>query len=225
MDFKSNGHNKNAIDGVPYATVKRLPFYHRFLTDLSKKEVERVSSRELAAKMGINPSQLRQDLCYFGSFGQQGYGYRVNDLLREVNRILGLNEEIKMVLVGGGHLGTALANYDNFSRRGFLIKAIFDKNPEVIGEYIKGIPVLDVKEIQEYLRVDPVEIGIITTPAEVAQETADRLVQGGIKAIWNFAPVSLKVPDEVLLENMHISESLLLLSYKLRQKRNQPGST
>ncbi|TCL63796.1 redox-sensing transcriptional repressor [Hydrogenispora ethanolica] len=222
MDFKSNHHHKNFIDGVPYATVKRLPFYHRFLTDLSKKEVERISSRELAAKMGINPSQLRQDLCYFGSFGQQGYGYRVNDLLREVNRILGLNQEIKMVLVGGGHLGTALANYDNFSRRGFIIKAIFDKNPEVIGGYIKGIPVLDIKELQEYLRVEPVEIGVITTPAEAAQETADRLVQGGVKAIWNFAPVSLKVPEEVLLENMHISESLLLLSFKLKQRRNQP---
>ncbi len=204
-------------EGIPYATIKRLPVYYRFLADLAKKEVERISSRELAVKMGINPSQLRQDLSYFGSFGQQGYGYRVNDLLQEIGRILGLNQQLKMVLIGAGHLGTALANYESFTRRGFVITAIFDNNPELIGDNISGIFVQNIKELREYLRSQPVDVGIITTPAESAQEMANLLIEEGVKGIWNFAPVSLKIPEGIILENVHISESLFLLSFKLQQ--------
>ncbi len=214
--------DKNSGEGIPHATIKRLPVYHRFLSDLARKEVERISSRELAVKVGVNPSQLRQDLSYFGSFGQQGYGYRVDDLLREIGRILGLDQAVKMVLVGAGHLGTALANYENFARRGFRITAIFDNDPGVIGLFISGIQVMDVRELQDHLRVEPAEVGIITTPAEAAQETADRLIQGGVKGIWNFAPVSLRVPETILQENVHIGESLMLLSFKLKQQR-QPA--
>jgi redox-sensing transcriptional repressor len=224
MDNHSN-HRKHPSEGIPYATIKRLPVYHRFLSDLARKEVERISSRELAVKMGVNPSQLRQDLSYFGSFGQQGYGYRVDDLLREIGHILGLNQAVKMVLVGAGHLGTALANYENFNRRGFRITAIFDSDPAVIGLFISGIQVMDVRELQDHLRAEPAEIGIITTPAEAAQETADRLVQGGVQGIWNFAPVSLRVPETVIQENVHISESLLLLSFKLKQRQPVPEPT
>ena len=221
MDNDSTYPNKTQRDGIkegiPYATIKRLPIYHRFLVDLSKKEVERISSRELAVKMGINPSQLRQDLSYFGSFGQQGYGYRVDDLLQEIGKILGLNQKLEMVLIGAGHLGTALANYESFTRRGFIIFAVFDNDPEIIGKNIGGIFVRNSKELGEFLRSHPVDVGIITTPAESAQQIADRLIEGGVKGIWNFAPVSLKIPEGIIVENVHISESLLLLSFKLQQ--------
>lgn len=216
--FPNKTQREGRREGIPYATIKRLPVYHRFLRDLSKKEVEKISSRELAVKMGINPSQLRQDLSYFGSFGQQGYGYRVDDLLREIGEILGLNRKLKMVLIGAGHLGTALANYEGFARRGFIMTAIFDNNPEIIGNKISGILIQNIKELRGYLDLHPVDIGIITTPAEAAQKVADELTAGRVKGIWNFAPVSLKIPKETIIENVHISESLFLLSYKLQQK-------
>jgi redox-sensing transcriptional repressor len=221
MDEKSN-RNKDDSEVIPYATIKRLPIYYRFLSDLVKKEVERVSSRELATKMGINPSQLRQDLSYFGSFGQQGYGYRVDDLLREIGQILGLHQQIKMVLIGAGHLGTALASYVNFSRRGLLMKAIFDSNPAIIGEAINGVVIQDIKNLRQYLHSNPVDIGIITTPAECAQGIADQLIEEGVQGIWNFAPANLKIPESVILENVHLNESLFMLSFKLQQKR-RPG--
>lgn len=204
--------------GIPVAVIRRLPLYHRFLTDLRKKEVERVSSRELAAKMKITASQLRQDLSWFGSFGQQGYGYRVDDLLAEVNRILGLDETNSMVLIGAGHLGKALINYEGFQRRGFLLTAIFDHDPRIIGIKINDHVVKDVAELPGFLRDHPTEIGIITVPESVAQEVADLLVKGGVKGIWNFAPVSLRVPEDVCVEHVHIGESLMVLSFKIRQK-------
>lgn len=221
MDDESSSPTKNQKGEIPSVTIKRLPVYYRFLADLAKKEVERVSSKELAVKMGINPSQLRQDLSYFGSFGQQGYGYRVQDLMEEIGRILGLNQNLKMVLIGAGHLGTALANYESFTRRGFVITAVFDNNPEMIGKNINGMLIQNIKELREYLRSHPVDIGIITTPAESAQDIANQLIEEGIKGIWNFAPVSLRIPAGITLENVHISESLFLLSFKLQQKKQQ----
>lgn len=205
-------------DGIPFATIRRLPVYYRYLENLSKREVERISSRELAAKIGSNPSQIRQDLSWFGNFGQEGYGYRVDELLRAIGRILGLDQKTEMVLVGAGHLGRAIANYPGFRQRGFFIKAIFDNAPEVIGEIVGGVYVQDVRELEQYLLENPVKIGIITTPKEAAQEIADILVKGGVKGIWNFAPVSLKTPDGVAVENVHISESLMALSFRI-----QPG--
>ncbi len=204
---------------IPLAVIKRLPVYHRYLSDLHQKEVARISSSELAAKIGITASQLRQDLSWFGSFGQQGYGYRVDELLREVSRILGLNQNIGMVLVGAGRLGRAIIHYANFKRRGFHTKAIFDNNPEIVGQIIDGIPVYDISELENYLKNHSIQIGVITTPATVAQEVADRLVRSGIKGIWNFAPVSLKVPDDVIVEHVHIGESLMVLSMKLQQRK------
>lgn len=184
-------------------------------------EVERISSRELAAKMKINASQVRQDLSLFGSFGQQGYGYRVNYLLAEINKILGINDETKMVLIGGGQLGRAVANYRNFAKRGFIIEAIFDQDPKVIGRAVNHLTVRDVKELVPYLQSEPAEIGIICTPASAAQEVANQLVAGGIKGIWNFAPVALKVPEAVCVEHVHLGESLMILSFKLKQKKEE----
>jgi redox-sensing transcriptional repressor len=201
---------------IPLVVIKRLPRYQRVLSELASQDLERISSRELAATMKITASQLRQDLSYFGSFGQQGYGYRVNELIGEFNRILGLNYGTGMVLIGAGYLGKALVNYENFKRRGFIIRAIFDRDPEIVGKTFNGIKVNDITVLERYLHQNSTEIGIICTPAGAAQSVADILVKSGIKGIWNFAPVSLKVPDQVHVEHVHISESLMVLSFKIR---------
>ncbi len=227
MDGEQRTALKRSHEGIPNSVIKRLPVYHRFLADLAQKEVERVSSRELAVKIGINSSQLRQDLSLFGSFGQQGYGYRVLDLLKEVERILGLHNERTMALIGAGNIGRAIANYQNFRRRGFTITAIFDDNPKIIGEMINNVPVQDIREIDAILSAQPapVQIGILAIPATAAQTAADTLVRLGIKAIWNFAPVSLKVPSDVVIETVHIGESLMILSFKLQQAMLAENST
>lgn len=212
---------RNRQNGIPLTVVKRLPGYQRLLSELANKEVERISSRELAAKMKINPSQVRQDLSLFGTFGQQGYGYRVSYLLGEINKILGINTHTRMVLVGAGHLGRAIANYENFTKRGFIIEALFDQDPQVIGSTVNNLIVKDVRELGAYLATAPAEIGVICTPAAAAQEIADQLVRYGVKGIWNFAPVALKVPEEVCVEHVHIGESLMILSFQLRQKEKK----
>ncbi|HOP75053.1 MAG TPA: redox-sensing transcriptional repressor Rex [Bacillota bacterium] len=221
MGHESGNINQRRHQQIPLAVIKRLPIYHRYLSDLHQKEVARISSSELAAKIGITASQLRQDLSWFGSFGQQGYGYRVDELLQEVSRILGLNQNIGMVLIGAGRLGRAIIHYANFKRRGFHTKAIFDNNPDIVGEIIDEIPVYNISELENYLKSHAIQIGVITTPASAAQEVADRLVRCGIKGIWNFAPVSLKVPDDVIVEHVHIGESLMVLSMKLQQRKEQ----
>lgn len=217
MDSIQTGSGK--VKQIPEAVIKRLPVYHRYLTELAKRDVERISSPELAAKIGITASQLRQDLSCFGSFGHQGYGYRIHELLGEISRILGLENEIPMVLVGVGHLGRAILSYPNFKDKKFGFIAIFDNNPLIIGEIIEEIPVLAITELESYLIKNNVEVGVITTPISAAQEVANLLIQGGVRGIWNFAPLALKVPDSVVVEHVHISESLLELSFKLQQKR------
>ncbi|HEY8464500.1 MAG TPA: redox-sensing transcriptional repressor Rex [Bacillota bacterium] len=204
-------------DKIPLVVIKRLPLYQRVLSELAAKGVGRISSQELAATMKITASQLRQDLSFFGSFGQQGYGYRVEQLLDEVNRILGLNYGTDMVMVGAGYLGKALLNYENFRKRGFVIQAVFDIDPELIGKTLNGITVRPSSQLATYLEQNPTEIGIICTPAAAAQNVADIMVQSGIKGIWNFAPVTLKVPETTYVEHVHISESLMVLSFKIRQ--------
>lgn len=218
---KKGKAERNRYNGIPLTVVKRLPGYQRFLSELAVKEVERVSSRELAAKMKINPSQVRQDLSLFGSFGQQGYGYRVDYLLGKINKILGIDTPTKMVLVGAGHLGRAIANYGNFAKRGFIIEAIFDRDPQVIGGNVNNLIVKDIRELEAYLAAAPAEIGIICTPAAAAQEVAERLVRNGVKGIWNFAPVALKVPENVCVEHVHLGESLMILSFQLRQREEE----
>lgn len=214
------GDGERKHSGIPIAVIKRLPVYQRYLHDLQQKGVSRISSRELAEKIGITASQLRQDLSWFGSFGQQGYGYRVNELLDEVERILGLHHNSAMVLAGAGHLGRAIVNYANFKRRGFQIEAIFDSNPEKIGTVIDEIEVSDISDLSSYLANHSIQIGVVTTPAGVAQEVVEVMVQGGVKGIWNFAPVSLKVPDDVIVEHVHIGESLMVLSLKMQQQNH-----
>jgi len=203
---------------VPKAVIKRLPMYHRFLNELAEKRVERISSRELSQLMGITSSQLRQDLSYFGEFGQQGYGYSVEILHRAIGEILGLEKTYQGVIIGGGNIGKAIANYPGFYRRGLYITAVLDIDPQVIGTRVGGdIPVLDIKNLPDFLTENKVEVGIIATPALVAQELTDILITNGVKGIWNFAPVTLKGPKDVIIEDTHLGDSLLTLFYKLKR--------
>jgi len=202
---------------VPMVVIKRLPKYYRYLGELVEHKVERVSSQTLADMMGISASQLRQDLNHFGEFGQQGYGYRVQDLYHEIGRIIGLENEYNMVIVGAGNLGQALANYPNFAKRGFLLQGVFDVNPKVIGLRLRDNEIMDIDKLEEFIQTKNIAIGIIAVPKEAAQEVADVMVHAGIRAIWNFAPVDIKVPPEVILENEHLADRLMVISFRLKQ--------
>ncbi len=200
----------------PYV-IRRLPKYRRSLLELQSKGVSRISSKELSRITGLTASQIRQDLNNFGGFGQQGYGYNVGELFTEVGAILGLNKEYNVMMVGFGNLGQAVSNYLQ-NKIGFNLCAIFDINPNIIGSERCGITVKDYDEIEEFMREKPVDIGIISTDKSSAQKVADVLCKGGIKGIWNFAPVDLVIPPEVVLENVHLSDSLYTLAYYINNK-------
>lgn len=203
--------------GIPMVVIRRLPVYQRYLDELNRLGIERISSPELAKRIGITASQLRQDLSWFGSFGLQGYGYNVAELLSAINVIIGLNDENTMVLMGYGNLGRAIAGYEGFRRRNFNLLAAFDPEEKRWGMTDYGIPVYGLDKLHGFLKEHPVTIGIITTPAEGAQQAVDTLVAGGVKGIWNFAPVRLNVPPDVVVEHLHLANSLMTLSLKLRQ--------
>jgi len=203
---------------ISKAVVNRLPRYYRYLGDLLEKDVVRISSKELSEKMKVTASQIRQDLNNFGGFGQQGYGYNVEYLHSEIGKILGLEKRYYVIIIGAGNLGQALANYADFERRGFLVKAIFDISPRLIGTKIRGIEVLAADLLEEYIRLNTVDIVAITVPKSKAPQLAADLVKWGINGIWNFAPTDLNLPKEVTVENVHLAESLMKLSYRLSVK-------
>ncbi|MEW9124282.1 MAG: redox-sensing transcriptional repressor Rex [Thermotaleaceae bacterium] len=203
---------------ISMAVIRRLPKYHRYLRDLLEKDIKRISSKELSNIMGLTASQIRQDLNNFGGFGQQGYGYNVEALYEEIEKILGLDKRYNTIIIGAGNLGQAIANYTNFEKAGFTIKVMFDINPKLIGLKIRDIEILDADYLEEYIRLNNITIGMICTPKEQAQNVANRLVQCNIQGIWNFAPVDLAVPEQVILENVHLSESLYTLSYLLNHR-------
>lgn len=203
--------------GIPMVVIRRLPIYHRYLDELNRLGIERISSPELAKRIGITASQLRQDLSWFGSFGLQGYGYNVGELLTAINAIIGLDTENTMVLMGYGNLGRAIAGYEGFRRRNFHLMAAFDPDEKRWGMTDYDIPVYGVDKLPDFLREHPTTIGIITTPAEAAQKAVDILVAGGVRGIWNFAPIRLNVPNGVVVEHLHLANSLMTLSLKLRQ--------
>ncbi|MBO5666603.1 MAG: redox-sensing transcriptional repressor Rex [Firmicutes bacterium] len=200
---------------ISKAVIKRLPRYRRYLEDLMKKDVDRISSNELSNLIGYTASQIRQDLNNFGGFGQQGYGYNVRALHAEISKILGLDREYKMIIVGCGNLGQALANYTHYYKAGFIVCGMFDINPRLVGLSINDIEVMDYSALDEYLEQNQIDIGIICTNKGSAQEVADKLVMGKVKGIWNFAAVDLDVSDEVALENVHLSDSLQSLAYNI----------
>lgn len=203
---------------ISNAVIKRLPRYRRYLKELEKKGVEKISSNELSRLIGYTASQIRQDLNNFGGFGQQGYGYNVSDLYNEISSILGLDRNYKMVIVGAGNLGQAIANYTHYYKAGFLVDGIFEVNPRLVGLKINDISVMDYEDMVSYVEENQVDIGIICTSKESAQEVADKLCFAGVKGIWNFAPVDLEVPGHVHIENVHLSDSLHSLAYHMSKK-------
>ncbi len=206
---------------ISKAVIKRLPRYYRYLGELLEDNVERISSNDLSKKMRVTASQIRQDLNNFGGFGQQGYGYNVKYLYTEIGKILGLDTVHPMVIVGAGNLGQALANYVEFEKRGFKLVGIFDVNPVLEGIAVRGIEIQMISDLPFFLKENNVEIAILTLPKNKAIDMADILIENGIKAIWNFAHVDLDTPDGVIVENVHLSESLMTLSYNLSQYRQQ----
>lgn len=202
---------------ISKAVIKRLPRYRRYLGELHKKGIEKISSKDLSQLIGYTASQIRQDLNNFGGFGQQGYGYNVAYLYQEIAKILGLDRENSMIIIGCGNFGRTLANYQNFENRGFVTKAIFDSNPDKVGNRVRGIPVLYIDELKNYLSNNEIKIAVLTVPREEAVKLTEILVECGIKAIWNFAHVDLDVPSDVVVENVHLSESLMQLSYRIAE--------
>ena len=203
---------------ISKAVIKRLPRYYRYLGELADEGVLRISSRELSEIMHVTASQIRQDLNHFGGFGQQGYGYNVKNLYDEIGKILGLDKNHKLVVIGAGHLGQALSNYVNFERRGFHILGIFDKDPELVGMKIRDVYVSPMEELEDFIRSREIDIAVLTIPKTSAVEVAKMLVKYNIRAIWNFAHVDLPVPKDVIVENVHLSESLMQLSYNLSRR-------
>ena len=194
--------------------IRRLPRYLRKLDELSAKGQERVSSSELGTQLGLTSSQIRQDLSCFGGFGQQGYGYNVLALREAIAGILGIDKGHNAILVGVGNIGRALMCNFDFETWGFKLCCAFDVNPERIGEKYNGIPVLDDNDMASYLRDNPVDVAVLTVPKAVAAAMAKQLADCGVKAIWNFTNVEIDLPrDQIVIENMHFSDSLLSLSY------------
>lgn len=203
---------------ISRAVISRLPRYYRYLGDLLEAGVERISSSDLSKKMHVTASQIRQDLNNFGGFGQQGYGYNVKYLYTEIGKILGLDRSHNFIIIGAGNLGQALANYASFERSGFILRSLFDVNPRLEGVTIRGIPVRMVDELEDFLKNNDIEIAALTLPKSKAIEVADILVDNGVKGIWNFAHTDLSLPKDVVVENVHLSDTLMKLSYNLCQQ-------
>ena len=200
---------------ISQAVIRRLPRYYRYLGELLEDGVERISSNDLSKRMKLTASQIRQDLNNFGGFGQQGYGYNVKYLHTEIGKILGLENKHNFIIVGAGNLGQALANYSHFENQGFILKGIFDVNPTLRGMSIRDVPVRMMSEMKDFIKENNIEIAVLTIPKECAIDVAKDLVDAGIQAIWNFAHVDLNVPYNVIVESVHLSESLMRLSYNI----------
>lgn len=205
------------------AVIRRLPKYYRYLEELESKKIDKISSSQMSIEMGLNASQIRRDLNCFGGFGQQGYGYSVEKLKKEIARILGLDQRYNVIVIGAGRIGQALMGYKNFMLEGFNVVDIFDNDPAKVGTEVLGREVMDVARLAPYLEEKNIDIAIICTPKEYAQQSADLLVSFGIKAIWNFAPTDVAVRRGVAVENVHLSDSLYVLSYKLKEKIKGTG--
>jgi redox-sensing transcriptional repressor len=204
--------------GVPDATVARLPVYLRALGLLSDEGVSTVSSEELATAAGVNSAKLRKDLSYLGSYGTRGVGYDVDYLVYQVSRELGLTQDWSVVIVGLGHLGHALANYGGFASRGFAIRALLDADPDIVGTEVAGLRVEHIDRLEEVVRRSTVAIAVIATPASVAQTACDRLVAAGVSSILNFAPTVLVVPDHVEVRKVDMSIELQILAFHEQRK-------
>lgn len=207
---------------ISQAVIRRMPRYYRYLGELLDDGVERISSNELSSRMNVTASQIRQDLNNFGGFGQQGYGYNVKYLYEEIGKIMGLNQQHNIIVIGAGNLGQALANYVKFEKLGFVIVGLFDVDPALCGKSIRGNRIEMVDRLEEFVQTHKVDIAALTMPKENADAVANRLVKLGVYAIWNFAHVDLDLLDQdVVVENVHLSDSLMQLSYNIVQSKNK----
>lgn len=202
---------------ISQAVIGRLPRYFRYLGELKDDGIERISSQELSAIMKVTASQIRQDFNNFGGFGQQGYGYKVEYLYEEIGKILGLHKTHNLIIIGAGNLGQALVNYMNFERRGFLFRGIFDNNPALFGKKIRDLEVRPMEELETFVKENEIDIAVLTIPKASALEVAERLARQDIKGIWNFAHIDLNLPKEIQVENVHLSDSLMKLTYNINR--------
>ena len=206
---------------IPENVIRRLPRYYRYLRNLKNMGISRVSSKDLSALIGLTSSQVRQDFYYFGGFGIQGYGYDVEYLYNEIKAILGLDTPFKIIIVGAGNLGQALSKYMSAEKNGFKVEGLFDNNPNLIGQKIGELEIMSSRKIKEFVQEHHIDIAALTVPAINAREAAEQLISCGIKGIWNFAPVELKLESGVLLENIHLIDSLVVLGYKIACSRDK----
>ena len=205
--------------GVSDAVIRRLPRYYRYLDELHNKGVVRISSNTLGSRLGITASQIRQDLSCFGEFGQQGYGYNVSELRREIGSILGVDHDHEIIIVGVGNLGRALMQNFHFDDAGFSLGAAFDISPELVGTTVAGVPILDMAELERYVRIHNPDVAVLTVPQSVAQSTADRLIGLGVRGFWNFTNMELTSEvEDVRFEDVHFADSLLTLSYRITKR-------
>ena len=203
---------------VSDAVIRRLPGYYRHLRELEAAGVTQISSQELGRRMQLTPSQIRQDINCFGGFGRQGYGYKVTELKEHIGDILGMNREHRMIILGAGNIGGAVANYPAFSREGFVTTAVFDVDERKVGSEMRGLTVRHMDDLEDYLAQNPVDIAVLALPAGVAQDTIERLYAGGVRAVWNFAPTDLNHAEDMIVVNVHLSDSLQILSYKMEHR-------
>ena len=206
-------------ENISDAVIRRLPRYYRQLTDLCARGVVRISSHSLGQEMNITASQIRQDFSCFGEFGQQGYGYNVEELRAEIGHILGVDSDHHLIMIGVGNLGHALLQNFRFSQTGFSVDAAFDVSPTVVGTTVNGVPIYAMADLDSYIREHSVDVVVLTVPQSVAQETADRIIRLGVRGFWNFTNVELVSSDpDVKFENIHFADSLLTLSYRIANR-------
>lgn len=208
---------------ISQAVIGRLPRYFRYLGELKDDGVERISSQDLSVLMKVTASQIRQDFNNFGGFGQQGYGYNVEYLYDAIGKILGLDKQHKFVIIGAGNLGRALGNYLNFEKRGFIFRGMFDQNPSLVGGMVRGVRVRPMEELERFIQENDIDIAVLTIPKTSAVPVAERLAKTDIRAIWNFAHVDLNVPERIQVENVHLSDSLMKLSYNISRYQMEAG--
>ncbi len=202
---------------IPRVVIERLPRYYRYF-DWLDNQMEKLSSKRLGELMGASASQIRLDLSYFGDFGQQGYGYNIKKLKQDLTNILRINTQTNIIIIGVGNVGRALTRYRAFSRAGFNLNALFDNDPSIIGKKINSIKVRDVKDLKNYVENNDTSIAIIAVPKEAANEVSGILLKSGIKGILNFAPIDLNLPKNIPVENIHIIDKILALSFMIKKQ-------
>ena len=212
-------------ESISFSVIKRLPRYYRFLGELKSNGIIRISSRELSQRMGLTASQIRQDFNCFGGFGQQGYGYNVEQLHKEIGSILGVHSGHKAIIIGAGNLGRLVSNQITFETKGFSLIGIFDRKEALTGQMIKGIPVRHIDGLDEFCRENLPEMAVLCIPPESARELVPLLIKLGIKAFWNFSHYDLSVDfSGITVENAHLGDSLMSLGYRVRNPEASTGA-